>query len=119
VQSLCIFLRRVGVWAFWPALAIVIAGELIPHAPQFGLPDKLLHFVAYFGLAALATDALGARRAAVFAVLGLVILGGALEILQAFVGRDAEWLDEVANTAGAISGGALAALALRALGRSD
>jgi len=119
MQNVYMLARRVGAWAFWPALLIVLLGELMPHAPDFGAPDKLLHFLAYFGLAVLATDALGARRAALFAVLGLVVLGGFLEILQSFVGRDAEWLDEVANAAGAISGGALTAAVLRLLGRND
>jgi VanZ family protein len=39
-----------------------------------------------------------------------------LEVVQGLVGRDAEWLDEAANTAGAIAGAGLALLFLRLVG---
>jgi len=105
------WLPRLAFFLFWPALALVAWGELTPHPPELHAPDKLLHFLAYFGLAGIASTALTHRRAVVIAVLGLIALGGALEILQMFTGRDAEWLDEAANTLGAILGG-LAGLAL-------
>ena len=41
-------------------------------------------------------------------LLAVLALGGALEILQAFVGRDAEWDDMLANTVGATAGTLLA-----------
>ena len=90
---------------FWPAIAVVVWGELKPstHGPETGF-DKILHFTAYFGLAAIATVALGRSRAALWAALALATFGGILEIVQSFVGRDAEWLDEVANIAGAFAG---------------
>jgi VanZ family protein len=100
------FLRRFSIILFWPALTVVIWGELTPHPPhEFAhIWDKALHFTAYFGLAGIATLALGPRQSLLYAVLALIALGGALEILQIFTGRDAEWLDEAANTLGAISG---------------
>ncbi|HWA04848.1 MAG TPA: VanZ family protein [Rhizomicrobium sp.] len=107
---------RLAFWLFWPALALVIWGELTPHPPALGEPDKVLHFVAYFGLAAIAALALRKRRAIAAAVLALVFLGGMLEVVQGLVGRDAEWLDEAANTAGAIAGAGLALLFLRLVG---
>lgn len=64
----------------------------------------MLHFTAYFGLAAIATVGLGRARAAIWGAFALVIFGGILEIVQSFVGRDAEWLDEVANTIGVCAG---------------
>jgi VanZ family protein len=100
-------LRRVFAWAFWPAVAVVVWGELTPSPPREVevIWDKAQHFIAYFGLALLATLVLRASRRAIWAVAALVLFGGALEIIQNFVGRDAELMDEVANTIGAISGG--------------
>jgi VanZ family protein len=99
-------LSRLAFFLFWPALALIVWGELTQHPPDIlsGVSDKLLHFTAYFGLAALAAVALRTRSAVLIAVLGLVVLGGALEILQSFTGRDAEWLDEAANSLGAAIG---------------
>ena len=104
------WIRRAGGWLFVPALAVVAWGELTPHPPPLPGPwawDKADHFTAYFGLALLATLAWGLRRSLVWVLLGVVVLGGALEILQAFVGRDAEWGDFFANTLGALAGMAL------------
>jgi VanZ family protein len=91
---------------FWPLLAYVIWGELTPHIPDYlgHVNDKLMHFMAYFLLAGMATLALKTRPPAV-AVIGLVVLGGVLEILQGFVGRDMSFYDELANALGAIAGG--------------
>lgn len=97
------WLPRLARWLFWPTLALVIWGELTPQLPDFvpHAPDKVLHFTAYFVLAALAVLFLRTRGAAVGAILGLVALGGMLEILQGLTGRDPEWLDELANACGA------------------
>ena len=48
--------------------------------------------------------------------IAVIALGGTLEILQAFVGRDAEWGDMLANTIGAVTG-TLLALGLLAVAR--
>jgi VanZ family protein len=113
-------LSRLAFWLFWPALVLIVWGELTPHPPDVlpGVSDKLLHFAAYFGLSALATVAQKTGRAAVLAVLGLIVLGGVLEILQSFTGRDAEWLDEAANSLGALCGLLAAAVLLRLVGRN-
>jgi VanZ family protein len=104
------WLRRAGLWLFWPALAVVAWGELTPHPPSLAAEfwDKGEHFTAYFGLALLATLAWGLKRSLVFIWLALVALGGGLEILQYFTGRDASLLDEIANALGALTGMALA-----------
>jgi VanZ family protein len=111
--------RRAAWWVFWPALLLVVWGELTPHPPRIEAvsSDKLLHFLAYFGLAGIATTALGRRRL-VAIVLGLIALGGALEILQSFTGRDAEWLDEAANAFGAVMGALAGLLFLRIVGQT-
>ena len=106
--------RRAGAWLFWPALAVVAWGELTPHLPKVAalLWDKAEHFIAYFGLALLASLGWGLRRSLVFVFAAVVGLGGALEILQSFVGRDAEWGDFFANTLGALTGLVLAVVYL-------
>jgi VanZ family protein len=86
---------------------VVAWGELRPnpHAfPELMAWDKAQHFVAYFGLALLAALGWGRRVRARYILAALLLLGGVLEILQSLVGRDAEWLDMAANTAGAVTG---------------
>ena len=99
--------HMLALYLFWPAIVLVAWGELTPNPPSLEAEfwDKALHFIAYFGLAGLATVALDARKAAIWAVMGLVVLGGALEILQGFTGRDPSIYDEAANTLGAVLGG--------------
>jgi VanZ family protein len=111
-------IKRASFWLFWPVVAVVAWGELAGPAqeefPTFLLWDKAQHFTAYFGLALLATLGWG-RRIRAGAILGAVLLlGGVLEILQAYVGRDAQWADMAANTIGAITGLGLGFLMLRA-----
>jgi VanZ family protein len=105
------FLVIAARWLFWPALALIVWGEL---TPGVGLPiwDKAQHFLAYFGLAGLATTALRGRS--FWAMLALIALGGALEILQGYTGRDPDIHDEIANAIGAVSGW-LAGLGLQRL----
>lgn len=100
------WVRRVGAWLFWPAVLVVVWGELTPHPPGVAALfwDKAEHFIAYFGLTLLASLAWGLRRSLAWVFIGVVALGGALEIAQSFVGRDAEWGDFLANDLGAISG---------------
>jgi VanZ family protein len=107
-------IRRARAWLFWPALAVVAWGELTPHPPMVTtlLWDKAEHFIACFGLTLLASLAWGLRRSLVPVFAAVVALGGALEIIQSFVGRDAEWEDFFANTLGALAGLALAVVYL-------
>jgi VanZ family protein len=106
-----------ALYLFWPAIVLVAWGELTPQPPgmEAVIWDKALHFTAYFGLAGLATVALDARKQALWAVLSLAILGGVLEILQGFTGRDPSLYDEVANILGAGSGGCCGWLAMSLL----
>ena len=100
-------IKRAAFWCFWPAMAVVAWGELKPDPtplPDFLFWDKAQHFTAYFGLALLATLGWGRSIRARFILAGVLALGGSLEILQAFVGRDAEWADMGANTLGAVTG---------------
>lgn len=77
--------------------------------PQIGVPgsDKVHHLLAF---AALAFPLSVARpRLAPWVVLGVVVYGGLIEIIQPHVGRQAEWGDLLADAAGAILGSAAGA----------
>ena len=84
-----------ALYLFWPAVLLVAWGELTPHPPNLEVEvwDKTLHFMAYFGLAGLATVALGARRpAGTFAAPAAIFL---FQILLApFAGCHTETLFE-------------------------
>ena len=108
-------LRILSLWLFWPGVALIAWGELTPHPPTLDGPlgwDKAEHFIAYFGLASMTTMILGLRPRLVAAIAGVILLSGALELLQALTGRDAELLDFVANSLGALSGTLAAATIL-------
>jgi len=95
---------------FWPVLAYVLWGELQPDVPAAlqGINDKVLHLTAYFVLGSMAAGAIGRRGHVKWAVLGLIVVGAVIEFVQAYVGRDASFLDGVANGAGAIAGAVFA-----------
>jgi VanZ family protein len=97
--------------AIWPALALVVYGELahssVLHTLEIDVWDKALHFTAYFGLALMATISVRADRRAIWCALALVALGGALEVIQGMTGRDADIWDETANTLGVLTGALL------------
>jgi len=104
------WLRRAGLWLFWPAVVVVVWGQLTPQPPSMveNNGDKVLHFTAYFGLALLATLAWGRRRSLIWVLLAIIAMGAVMEVLQGMVGRDADWHDQVANTLGALTGMGLA-----------
>jgi VanZ family protein len=108
---------RAALILFWPALAYIVWGELTPSPPAWTslFWDKELHFTAYFGLAAMTTMILGLERRTLWALLGLAALGGALEILQGYTGRDPDIYDELANILGIASGALIALVVTRAL----
>jgi VanZ family protein len=110
---------RAALVLFWPALAYIVWGELTPSPPAWTslFWDKALHFTAYFGLAAMTTMILGPQRRTLWALLGLAVLGGLLEILQGYTGRDPDIYDALANICG-IATGASAALLLTMLLRN-
>ena len=111
IRQLLHWLRQFDSWLIPPAFALVIWGELthsqisaelFPH-----VWDKVLHFTAYFGLALMTTIAVRADRRALWWALGLILLGGVLEIVQGATGRDADIHDELANTLGVLAGSGL------------
>lgn len=109
--------HRISVLAFWPATAVIVWGELVPKLPQAfdQIGDKSQHFTAYLGLAGMAVLALGVRPRRIWALLGIAALGGALEILQGYTGRDPEFSDFVADTVGTMAGALAGWAFLRAM----
>ena len=96
-------LQNLSLWLFWPGVALVAWGELTPHPPDLSSIlawDKAQHFIAYFGLATMATMVLGLNRRLALAILGVILLGGALEILQGYTGRDPDIFDFARQHAG-------------------
>ncbi len=83
-------INRLVFIVFLAASAYALARALLPDNDSIGLIpwDKAKHFIVFYVLAILASLALPQSR---LHRIGLVILafGGAIEILQAFVGRDA------------------------------
>lgn len=121
--------RRSWVVALWIAAILVVAvGELLPggSAPldwvdALGVSDKIEHFTAYFGLAAIPVLGFDNRRGLV-AALSMIILGVLLDIAQKFIpGRTFDLADIAANTVGVFAGLAAARTILlisrRSIGR--
>jgi VanZ family protein len=81
-------------FTLWRALAPDDGGgsSLIPW-------DKAKHFLVFYVLTALAIIALPSSRFWRISVV-LLAFGGAIEILQGLVGRDASWLDLLADACG-------------------
>ncbi|PVA10036.1 VanZ family protein [Pelagivirga sediminicola] len=103
--------RRHIPWA-WGATAtlalILCALTLYPAASKAGVSglDKLYHFIGFGALALPLCLAYPRRAWAV--VLGVTAFGGAIELIQPYVGRGAEWADLLADALGALSAAGLA-----------
>ena len=94
-------------WTFWAGLVPVSS------LPQVSLWDKAAHALNYALLAALLWFATGGRRPWL-AGLGLVLLGGLVEIGQALSGtRTGDWQDALANATGILGVTALLVAARR------
>ncbi len=97
---------------------IIVLGSLLTRVEVVGDlgSDKFQHLLVYGALAAflLSTGPLWMQR--VLVVLGgCVLLGGAIEIIQPFVGRHGSWLDVAVNAAGAMLGFLIAWLGYRVM----
>lgn len=93
------------------ALALIIAVLTLvptpPGPPGLSWMDKLAHFVAFGALAAPIAWRYPAQWRAV--ALAALAYGGAIEIVQPYMGRSAEWADLLADGLGAVAGAWLAA----------
>lgn len=95
-------------WSLCTAGAIVlIYGSLEPRLAPPGVfaLDKIAHLAAYGGLTLLGCLPCDRLRRCVPIALGLIVLGGLIEVAQSFVpGRDASIGDGVANACGVMLG---------------
>jgi hypothetical protein len=102
-----------GLWAASLALlvwiVVVSLGPVPAAAPDFAWSDKAYHAAHYAMLAGLLLLAAVWRpgrgpgrwpNSAPAVVAGLIVVGGGLEVLQAFVGRQADVTDLLADAAG-------------------
>lgn len=117
VERLSEKLSRWSAILFLPAWAGVFGGELGPSSGEPHIWDKALHFIAYFVLSVLGVTALAASKRALWAMLGLILMGAMLEVIQGMIGRDMSALDELANSLGVIAGGLAAWAVLTVLVR--
>ena len=107
IIAVVVELNRRYWWMFTVFLMLIIGwGSLKPPEPGdvsiAGL-DKLMHFVAYLCLAL--PTALAVRQQQWCCFLGLVLFGGAVELLQPWFGRSCDGLDFVTNCLGVLTGG--------------
>jgi len=92
---------------FFLALLVVVVATVLP-APaipvKFTWEDKILHFVAYFGLGILGGTGWPERRTAL--LIAMPLFGMALECVQGGLipGRAFDWFDGIANVLGAYVG---------------
>lgn len=93
------FLVGLALAAFVLVLCLLPSKDL----PAIHLWDKLEHALAYVALAFWFGNVV-VRRDYFWLGLALVAFGGLIELLQAHVGRDAEWMDLLADTVGVAVG---------------
>lgn len=83
-------------------LSIITYLSLKPQGPQSPIShaDKIYHCIAYAGL----TLPLALKRPSFWIVgaMGLILFGGAIELIQPYTGRSADWLDFIANGLGVV-----------------
>lgn len=106
-------------WLWWAIgyvlLVWTVNDSLERHPPSFGglVSDKVLHFTGYFLLATWFGGV--AQRSRYWIVgAGLIAFSGLLEIAQGVMhnGRQAEWLDLLANACGVTTALVIASLGL-------
>jgi len=103
--------RRVWLTVGWLLMVFVIWITLTPQPPQVlsTIPhlDKIGHFLAYVALTAWFAAALWGRKWLTIITVAFIVMGGVLEILQGFTGRDPSWFDWLIDTGGALLGAGL------------
>ena len=102
--------RRPALWAgLWMlAIALVVVASLVPgrDLPDLKVSDKTEHLAAYALLAAGAVQVFARRRSWAVVCVLLVLMGIAIEFLQAqmAMGRMLDRYDALANTIGVLIG---------------
>lgn len=93
------FVLGLGLAAFVLVLCLMPSKDL----PSIHMWDKLEHALAFASLAFLFASVV-VRRDHLWVGISLVAFGGLIELLQAHVGRDAEWFDLAADSVGVAAG---------------
>lgn len=90
--------------AFWVAMLVAVVGALTPNppSPEVANLDKAVHFTTFYVLELLGLLAFPRVRLLLPAI-GLVVFGGAIEIVQGLVGRDASGWDLLADGLGVVA----------------
>jgi VanZ family protein len=95
--------RRAWIGSIWLLVVAIVTVSLMPSAGPASVAglDKVEHFVAYFTLAALGS-AIVTNRLLPWVMAGAMVLGLALEVMQALMTetRSASWADVLADAAG-------------------
>lgn len=94
---------------FWAGIIVLAVVSVVPRdvLPPLGFNmwDKFQHILAYAILSFFGGMAYPGKKCFIVIFLGLVVLGGVLEVIQSFVpNREARIADTVANTIGAVTG---------------
>ena len=111
-------LRHARIWYVFGAVLtlLVVVASLVParDLPRLRVSDKLEHVLAYLALA-LWFGGLAAPRSYLRLALGLLVLGGGIEIAQGLMGlgREADWRDFEADALGVALGLSLCLAGLR------
>lgn len=105
-------LHKVWLGLGWLWIGLVCYLSLMPHPPEpvsFEGVDKLEHLLAYAGLMLWFCQVYVTRAARIRVLVGLVLLGVGIEILQGMGGyRYFEYADMLANSGGVLTGWGLA-----------
>ena len=97
--------------AFWSCAVAVLVLSLLPATPELPTTgwDKSNHFLGFCVLAVLGLQAYPARL--IHVVTGLLIYGGAIELLQSLTSyRLGDWLDWLADAIGVMIGVAISSV---------
>ncbi|RKZ40125.1 MAG: VanZ family protein [Gammaproteobacteria bacterium] len=100
-------LKKLWVGIGWLLVIAVIVLSLIPSPPlmmqTIDYGDKIGHLIAYFVLMGWFALVYHMPRQRFWYMIGFLLLGGVLEILQGLSGiRHADWMDIVANSIGVL-----------------
>lgn len=102
---------------FIAAAILVVTLFPVSQLPEVDSGDKAAHLIA-FALLALPLNLAGHPRWLLLNT-GFVLFGGAIELIQPFVGRHAEWLDLGADMIGVVVGLLVARGLHLLIGRGD
>lgn len=95
------FILRLAAALLLTVLIVLMIGPFGALEAKAHVWDKAAHFVA-FGVILLCLGLLFSRLPRILLVIGAVVVGGAVEIIQGLTGRDASWGDLLADGLGAL-----------------